>query len=73
MAKILEWNVQEEKKRKLLIPTKSTANVPQRVRTGQVGTPTDEISKLDKDYFEGMGDFEKKKQVQCSKRERSRG
>ena len=35
-AKHLEWIVCEEKKRKLKIPTKPTANAPQRKKTGHL-------------------------------------
>ena len=65
----MEWIICEEKKRKLVIPTKPMANVPQRKKTGQVGTPTDEVAMLDKQYMEKEGDFEKRANKVQQKRE----
>ena len=60
LAKWLEWIVCKKKKRKLAIPTKPTANVPQPKKTGQVDTSTDEVTALHKQYIEGEGNFEKR-------------
>ena len=60
LAEHMEWIIRQEKIRKLKIPTKPTPNVPQRKKTGTLGTPTDEVSALDKQYMEDEGDFEKK-------------
>ena len=69
LAKWLEWIVSEERSRKLKIPTKPTPNVPQRKKTGQVGTATDEVAELDKQYMEDAGDFEKRATKMQQRRE----
>ena len=60
MAKWLEHIVREEKKRKLKILAKPTANVLQLKKTYQVGTPTDKVTVLDKQYMEDECNFEKR-------------
>ena len=59
----------EEKIRKLKIPTKLKPKVPQRKKTGLVGTATDQVAVLDKQYMEDEGDFEKRATKMQQRRE----
>ena len=59
-AKWLEWIIRKEKKRKLEIPTKSTANIPQRKKTNQVGTLSNEVIALDNPCMVDICNFEKR-------------
>ena len=69
LAKHLEWIIREEKKRKLVPPSKPNPNVPQRKKTGILGTLTDEYAALDKKYMEDEGDFEKRASKMQRRRE----
>ena len=43
LAKHMEWIIRQEKKRKLTVPKKPKPRVPERKKTGVLGTPVDEI------------------------------
>ena len=69
LAKHMEWIIRQEKKRKLKVPRKPMPNVPQRKKTGVLGTPVDEIAELDKKYMEDAGNFKKRASAIQLKRE----
>ena len=69
LSEHLEWIIRETKKRKLVVPTKPTPNVPTRVAMGILGTQTDDVYTLDKKYLEDEEAFAKKADGMRARRE----
>ncbi len=53
----MKWNIKEERKHHVVIPSEPPLNVPKRIDLPVLGTEIDDIADLDKKYMENKMQF----------------